>query len=78
MNEMLTAFVLINCDLGSERELIQKLKSLTNVKEVMGTYGAYDIIVTIEESNVHDIKKTVKTVSKFNSITSIILLSAKN
>ena len=45
---MATAYVLINCELGSEESIIQELKNLDNVIEVHGTFGAYDILAKIE------------------------------
>ena len=44
---MSQAFVLINCELGSEEKIIEELKTLSDVKSVQGTFGAYDIIVEI-------------------------------
>lgn len=44
---MVTAFVLINCDLGYEENVINSLKQLDEVDDVQGTFGAYDIIVKI-------------------------------
>ena len=37
---MATAYVLINCELGSEEAIIQQLKGLDGVREVHGTFGA--------------------------------------
>ena len=45
-----TAYVLVNCDLGSEDEIIEDLKHMDSVKEVCGTFGAYDIIAKVENS----------------------------
>ena len=45
---MATAYVLINCELGKEEAIIENLKHLDFVKEVHGTFGAYDIIAKIE------------------------------
>ena len=45
---METAYVLVNCDLGSEEGIIEDLKHIDSVKEVHGTFGAYDIIAKIE------------------------------
>jgi len=45
---METAYVLVNCDLGSEVGIIEELKNLDSVKEVHGTFGAYDIIAKVE------------------------------
>jgi len=42
------AYVLINCDLGSEDAVIEDLKHIDSVKEVRGTFGAYDIIAKVE------------------------------
>ena len=47
---METAYVLVNCDLGSEEAIIEDLKHIDSVREVHGTFGAYDIIAKIENS----------------------------
>ncbi len=41
---MATAYVLINCELGSEELIIEELKHISDVKEIHGTFGAYDIL----------------------------------
>ncbi len=56
---METAYVLINCDLGSEKELINEIKNIKNVKEVHGIFGAYDIIATVESKTPEKIRQTV-------------------
>ncbi len=48
---MLSAFVLITSDLGAEEDVISHLKTIDGVKEVHGTFGAYDIIAKIESDN---------------------------
>lgn len=45
---MATAHVLINCDIGSEKSIIEELKPIEGVKEVRGLSGVYDIIVKLE------------------------------
>jgi len=47
---METAYVLLNCDLGYEETIIEDLKHIDSVNEVFGTYGAYDIIAKVENS----------------------------
>ena len=39
---MAKAYVLINCELGSEDFVVSELKSIESVVEVHGTFGAYD------------------------------------
>ena len=45
---METLYILINCDLGSEVEIINELMKIQEVKEVRGTYGVYDIFVKVQ------------------------------
>lgn len=45
---METLYILINCDLGSEVEIINELMKIPEVREVRGTYGVYDIFVKLQ------------------------------
>jgi len=56
---MATAYVLVNCELGSEESIIQQLKSLDGVAEVHGTFGAYDILAKIESATVENMRETI-------------------
>ncbi|HLC24181.1 MAG TPA: Lrp/AsnC ligand binding domain-containing protein [Nitrosopumilaceae archaeon] len=41
-------YILINCDLGSEVDIINEFMKIPEVKEVRGTYGVYDIFVKLQ------------------------------
>jgi len=56
---MMSAFMLITCDLGAEEDVISHLKTIDGVKEVHGTFGAYDIIAKIESDNVETLRDTI-------------------
>ncbi len=56
---MLMAYVLINCEIGSLEEVISHLKTIDGVKEVHGTFGAYDIIVKIESEDVDKLRDKI-------------------
>ena len=43
---MAVAYVLINCELGYDEVVISDLKSISDVVEVHGTFGAYDILTS--------------------------------
>ncbi|MGQ0638486.1 MAG: Lrp/AsnC ligand binding domain-containing protein [Nitrososphaerota archaeon] len=45
---METLYILLNCDLGSEVDIINELMKIPEVKEVRGTYGVYDIFVKLQ------------------------------
>jgi DNA-binding Lrp family transcriptional regulator len=53
------AYVLINCDLGSEKNVISSLKEVDGVKEAHGTLGLYDIIIKIESESEEKIREIV-------------------
>ena len=46
---MPTAYALINCDLGSEQEIISELRKIPEVTEVNEVYGVYDIITKVNQ-----------------------------
>jgi DNA-binding Lrp family transcriptional regulator len=49
----------LNCDLGSEKNVISSLKEVEDVKEAHGTLGLYDIILKIESESEEKITKIV-------------------
>lgn len=56
---MATAYVLINCELGSEELVISELKSIDGVIGVHGTFGAYDILAKVESSQIETLRETI-------------------
>ena len=72
---MATAYVLVNCELGSEESIIQELKNLPVVVEVHGTFGAYDILAKIESSTVEDLREPITwKIRKIEQIRSTLTL----
>jgi len=55
------AYVLLNCELGSEELTIQKLKDVNLVKEVQGTFGAFDILAKLESDSSEELYNTIST-----------------
>lgn len=56
---METAYVMINCEMGAEGTIIEAVKSIDSVKEVLGVFGNYDIVVKIECPDVDGIRETI-------------------
>ena len=72
---MTTAYVLINCDLGYEEQINEELKHLSDVKEVHGTFGAYDILAKVESANVENLRETMtKKIRKIDKVKSTLTL----
>jgi|TARA_B110000444_G_scaffold175732_1_gene164394 DNA-binding Lrp family transcriptional regulator len=72
---MSKAYVLINCELGSEEFVISELKLIEEVIEVHGTFGAYDILAKVEASLVEKLRETITwKIRKINKIRSTLTL----
>ena len=56
---MAEAYVLVKCDLGAEEEIISGLKQIEQVKEVHGTFGAYDIIAKVEAESTDKLREAI-------------------
>lgn len=73
---MTKAYVVMNCDLGSETEVINSLKKIKGVKEAHGILGLYDIIAQIELGSEEQIREIVtKTIRKMPKIRSTMTLT---
>jgi len=56
---MAIAYVLVKCDLGCDEQIIKDLKPLSDVKEINGTFGAYDMIIKVESDLYETLKEIV-------------------
>jgi len=69
------AYVLINCDLGFEAEIIDEIKQLEEVKEVHGVFGAYDILIKLESDNKEHLREVITwKIRKLNRVRSTLTL----
>ena len=72
---MAEAYILINCEIGSEDEVITALKNIDSIKEVHGTFGDYDILAKIESNQVEDLRETITwKIRKIDKIRSTLTL----
>jgi len=66
---MNTAYVLISCEVATEKSILAELKSLKSVKEISGLFGSYDIIVKLEAASEEELEDIV--VSKIRNLKKI-------
>ena len=72
---MSEAYILINCAIGQEEDVIAALKAVEGIKEVHGTFGAYDILAKIESAQVEDLRETITwKIRKIDKIRSTLTL----
>jgi len=63
------SYVLIVCEVGTEKSILAELKSLESVKEISGLFGSYDIIVKLGATSEEELKDIV--VSKIRNLKKI-------
>jgi len=75
---MAIAYVLLNCELGFERKIIEQLKQFKVVKEVHGIFGAYDILAKLEARLYEDMKTELSTkIRKLENVNATMTLFTK-
>ena len=69
-------YVLVQCTIGHEMEVLRDLVKLDLVKEAKGTFGYYDILVKIEAASEKEIEKTItKKIRKVKNVNATTTLS---
>jgi len=72
---MAKAYVLINCDLGSEDKVISDLRKLEHIKDAVGTFGAYDMVAKVEAETSEQLRETVTwKIRKMDKVRSTLTL----
>ena len=73
---MNTSFVLVQCSIGHEMEVLRDLLKLDFVKEAKGTFGFYDILVKIEDQSEKKIEHNItKDIRQINNVITTTTLS---
>ena len=69
-------YVLVQCAIGHEMEVLRDLVKLDLVKEAKGTFGYYDILVKIEAASENEIEKIItKKIRKVKNVNTTTTLS---
>ena len=69
-------YVLVQCTIGHEMEVLSDLVKLDLVKEAKGTFGYYDILVKIEAASEKEIEKIItKKIRKVKNVNTTTTLS---
>ena len=55
-----TAFVMINCETGHEADVIEHVRSIDGVKEVVRTDGPHDILSSIESTTIESLGEIIE------------------
>tara|TARA_B100001750_G_scaffold68024_1_gene54111 strand:+ start:699 stop:944 length:246 start_codon:yes stop_codon:yes gene_type:complete len=78
---MSIVYVLVQCTIGHEMEVLSDLVKIDLVKEAKGTFGYYDILVKIEASSEKEIEriitKKIRKVKNVNATTTLSVISGQ-
>jgi DNA-binding Lrp family transcriptional regulator len=76
---MTDAYVMLNCELGAEVEIIEKLKELDYVSDVFETIGTHDMLVKLQAENFEKIREIVSwNIQKLPKVRSTATLIKKD
>ncbi|PSN83822.1 AsnC family transcriptional regulator [Candidatus Marsarchaeota G1 archaeon OSP_B] len=72
---MVSAYILITTEVGSEDEVLETIKRLPSVKSVSIVYGAYDLVAYVEAPSMDEIKRLVSNeIRKIEKIRSTLTM----
>ncbi|RMW38491.1 MAG: Lrp/AsnC family transcriptional regulator [Nitrosopumilus sp.] len=76
---MTDAYVMLNCELGAEAEIIEKLNELEQVVDVFETIGTHDMLVKLQAENFEKIREIVSwNIQKLPKVRSTATLIKKD
>mgnify|MGYP001333934904 CR=1 FL=1 len=80
MLEVPLAFVLVNVEAGTDKEVLANLKKVPEVKSAYMVYGVYDIVVMIESDTLERLRemvtKKVRQLDKVRSTMTMIVMES--
>lgn len=71
---MSRAFVLVNCDLGTEDVIAKELLKLSGISVVYKTQGVYDMIVRLDLGSMEALRKTIQQIRKIDNVRSSLTM----
>ncbi len=78
---MPTAYVLINYEIGAEKDILNKLKTVPGVIEASEVNGVYDIVVKIASGSLDSLKDTItrdiRAIDRVRSTMTLIVIEQK-
>ena len=73
---METAYVLVQCKIAHEMEVLKALLEIDLVKEAKGTFGYYDVFTKIQGENSSEIEDVItKKIRNIENVTATTTLS---
>jgi len=68
------AYVLLNIEIDSKREVLNALDEIPEVKDAYPLYGVYDLIIHVEADTIQEIKELIERIRGIQEIRSALPL----
>ncbi|MDD1766378.1 MAG: Lrp/AsnC ligand binding domain-containing protein [Candidatus Methanomethyliaceae archaeon] len=72
------AFVLVNVEAGTDKEVLENIKKTPEVKQAYMVYGVYDVIVMLESDTLEKLRemvtKKIRQLDKVRSTMTMIVM----
>jgi len=73
---------MINTEVGAEKEVLERLRKLTDIKESYAVFGIYDIVAKIEADSMEKLKEIIdwriRRLDKIRSTLTMIVTESKH
>jgi DNA-binding Lrp family transcriptional regulator len=73
---MVKAFVMLNVDLGCERDVLRELREMDGVVEAYVVDGVYDVVVVLEAESLDDLRNLISKVRGMDNVQSTLTMIA--
>ena len=77
MKKLPTAYILLNTEIGAEKQVLKALKKVEGVEEAHSLWGVYDIIANVKAESMEELKyiitKRIEKIGKINSKLTMII-----
>jgi len=74
-----TAYVLLNTEIGSERDVLKTLKNIEGVQEAFNLLGIYDIIAQVKADNMDKLTQIITEKLQISKVHSkLTIVATKN
>lgn len=68
------AFVLLNAEIGFDKDVLEVLKDIPEVKEAFMVHGVYDIILKVEADTRGELKELINKISNAEKVRSTLMM----
>ena len=71
---MALAYVLVNTELGQEKEVLVRLRELPAVRDLYEVYGVYDIVLKVEADSRKAFQQTINAIRRVAGVRSTLTM----